>query len=106
MSKDARELFLALASLSWVETIPEDCLEAIWSVIEHESMFYLTICKLVEESLLMKSDSDASYQVHDMVSLYLDGKVTDSIRILLEEPLPEASASFCSWLIASGKEGI
>ncbi|KAJ6700981.1 hypothetical protein OIU74_012349 [Salix koriyanagi] len=33
MPGDSRRLFIALASLSWAEPVPEPCLEAVWSVL-------------------------------------------------------------------------
>lgn len=83
MPDNSRKLFIALAALSWSEPVPEACLEAIWSVLGQESMFPLVVCKLVEGSLLTKTDSDPLYKVHDMVSLYLDSKMNDSVKILV-----------------------
>ncbi|KAJ7951879.1 Disease resistance protein [Quillaja saponaria] len=106
MPDDSRKLFTSLASLSWVEPVPEACLEAIWSVLGEESLFPLVVCRLVEGSLLMKSEADPLYQVHDMVSLYLDNKISDSIELLANESKPEETASICPWLLIFGKENI
>ncbi|OVA00465.1 Disease resistance protein [Macleaya cordata] len=106
MTEHSRRLFIALAALSWVESMPEACLEALWSVLGQESLFPLIVCKLVEGSLLMKVDSYPMYQVHDMVSLYLDGKTNDAIHILLTESSPEDVASITPWFLVFGKETV
>ncbi|OMO54302.1 Disease resistance protein [Corchorus capsularis] len=106
MPVDSKRLFIALASLSWAEPVPEACIEAIWSFIGQESLFSLIVCKLVEGSLLMKVDMDPIYQVHDMVSLYLDSKTTDSIEMLLHGSKPEETAFMCPWLLIFGKENV
>lgn len=106
MPGDSRKLFIALAALSWVEPVPEVCLEVIWSVLGQESMFTLIVCKLVEGSLLMKTDTDPLYQVHDMVSLYLDSKTDDSVVLLLNESTDEETAFICPWLLIFGKQRI
>lgn len=105
MPEDSRRLFVALAALSWDETVPEACLESIWSVLGPESMFPLVVTKLVEGSLLMKTDTDPLYHVHDMVSLYLDSKTDDSVKILTESN-PEGIAFISPWLFIFGKETI
>ncbi|PON50975.1 Coatomer beta subunit [Parasponia andersonii] len=104
MPGDSRELFIALAALSWAEPVPEACVEAIWSVLGQESLFPLIVCKLVEGSLLMKTETDPLYSVHDMVVLYLDNKTNDSVKILLKESRPEETANICPWLLIFGKE--
>ncbi|KAH7565079.1 hypothetical protein ACOSP7_020806 [Xanthoceras sorbifolium] len=106
MPEDSRRLFIALAALSWAEPVPEDCVEATWSVLGQKSLFPLIVCKLVEGSLLMKTDTDPLYHVHDMVSLYLDSKTTDSVEILINESEPEETALICPWLLVFGKENI
>ncbi|KAL7162339.1 hypothetical protein ACSBR2_042758 [Camellia fascicularis] len=104
MPEDSRRLFLATAALSWAEPVPEACLEAVWSALGHVNMFPLVVCKLVEGSLLKKSDYYHLYQVHDMVSLYLDGKINDSLKILLIDLTPEGTAFISPWLFIFGKE--
>ncbi|TXG69289.1 hypothetical protein EZV62_004224 [Acer yangbiense] len=104
--EDSRQLFIALAALSWAEPVPEACVEATWSVLGQKSLFPLIVCKLVEGSLLMKADTDPLYEVHDMVSLYLDSKINDSAEILLNESKAEETASICPWLLIFGKENI
>ncbi|KAK0595683.1 hypothetical protein LWI29_009009 [Acer saccharum] len=106
MPEDSRQLFIALAALSWAEPVPEACVEATWSVLGQKSLFPLIVCKLVEGSLLMKADTDPLYEVHDMVSLYLDSKINDSAEILLNESKAEETASICPWLLIFGKEKI
>lgn len=106
MPADSKRLFTALASLSWVEPIPEACLEAIWSVLGQEILFSLTVCKLIEGSLLMKDDLDSSYQIHDMVSLYLDSKTNDSVKMLLSDSTSEENAFISPWLFIFGKEKV
>ncbi|KAK1592652.1 hypothetical protein Q3G72_028296 [Acer saccharum] len=106
MPEDSRQLFIALAALSWAEPVPEACVEATWSVLGQKSLFPLIVCKLVEGSLLMKVDTDPLYEVHDMVSLYLDSKINDSAEILLNESKAEETASICPWLLIFGKENI
>ncbi|CAK7356565.1 unnamed protein product [Dovyalis caffra] len=106
MPRDSKRLFMALASLSWAESIPEACLEAIWSVLGEENLFLLIVCKLVEGSLLIKTDMDPLYQVHDMVSLYLDSKAHDSTEILLNAYSLEETAFICPWLLIFGKENV
>ncbi|KAF3450851.1 hypothetical protein FNV43_RR06940 [Rhamnella rubrinervis] len=106
MPEDSRKLFIALAALSWAEPVPEACVEAIWSVIGQESLFPLVVCKLVEGSLLMKMETDPLYLVHDMVILYLDSKINDSVEILLNESTLEGTAYICPWLLIFGKENI
>ncbi|KAK3219481.1 hypothetical protein Dsin_013451 [Dipteronia sinensis] len=106
MPEDSRQLFIALAALSWAEPVPEACVEAMWSVLGQKSLFPLIVCKLVEGSLLMKADTDPLYEVHDMVSLYLDSKINDSAEILLNESKAEETASICPWLLIFGKENI
>lgn len=105
MPEDSRRLFIAFASLSWAEPLPEACLEAIWSVIGQENLFPLTFCKLVEGSLLMKTDATSVYQVHDMVSLYLNSKENDSV-MLLTESTAEKSAFISPWLFIFGKDAV
>ncbi|KAK9282492.1 hypothetical protein L1049_005411 [Liquidambar formosana] len=106
MPEDSKRLFIALASLSWAEPVPEACLEAIWSVLGQENLFPLIVCKLVEGSLLMKTDLYALYHVHDMVSLYLDCKTNDSVEILLTESNPEGTAFISPWLLTFGKGSV
>ncbi|KAI9161419.1 hypothetical protein LWI28_017192 [Acer negundo] len=106
MPEDSRQLFIALAALSWAEPVPEACVEATWSVLGQKSLFPLIVCKLVEGSLLMKVDTDPLYEVHDMVSLYLDSKINDSAEILLNESKAEGTASICPWLLIFGKDNI
>ncbi|KAK4839367.1 hypothetical protein QYF36_021413 [Acer negundo] len=106
MPEDSRQLFIALAALSWAEPVPEACVEATWSVLGQKSLFPLIVCKLVEGSLLMKADTDPLYEVHDMVSLYLDSKINDSAEILLNESKAEGTASICPWLLIFGKDNI
>ncbi|XP_062089816.1 uncharacterized protein LOC133796354 [Humulus lupulus] len=104
MPVDSRKLFIALAALSWAEPVPEACVEDIWSALGDDSLFPLIVCKLVEGSLLMKTETDPLYSVHDMVVLYLDSKTNDSIEILLKESKPEQVANICPWLLIFGKE--
>ncbi|KAK1576241.1 hypothetical protein Q3G72_012169 [Acer saccharum] len=106
MPEDSRQLFIALAALSWAEPVPEACVEATSSVLGQKSLFPLIVCKLVEGSLLMKADTDPLYEVHNMVSLYLDSKINDSAEILLNESKAEETASICPWLLIFGKEKI
>lgn len=106
MPRDSRRLFIALAALSWAEPVPEACLEAIWSILVQKSLFSLAVCKLVEGSLLMKDDTDPLYQVHDMVSLYLDSKTNDSIQMLINGLKAEEIAFICPWFLIFGKENI
>ncbi|KAJ6711710.1 hypothetical protein OIU79_008024 [Salix purpurea] len=106
MPGDSRRLFIALASLSWAEPVPEACLEAVWSVLGEESLFPLIVCKLVEGSLLIKTEMDPLYLVHDMVSLYLASKADDSTGILLNEYPLDETAFICPWLLVFGKENV
>ncbi|KAJ6308805.1 hypothetical protein OIU76_018402 [Salix suchowensis] len=106
MPGDSRRLFIALASLSWAEPVPEPCLEAVWSVLGEESLFPLIVCKLVEGSLLIKTEMDPLYLVHDMVSLYLASKADDSTGILLNEYPLDETAFICPWLLVFGKENV
>ncbi|CBI36281.3 hypothetical protein VitviT2T_013599 [Vitis vinifera] len=106
MPEDSRRLFIALAALSWAEPVPEACLESVWSVVGQDNLFPLVVCKLVEGSLLMKTDSFPLYQVHDMVSLYLDCRTHDSVKILLSESSPERIAFISPWLLTFGKETV
>jgi hypothetical protein len=106
MTADSRKLFTALAALSWAEHIPEACLEAIWSVLGQESLFPLIVSKLVEGSLLMKTDTDPLYQVHDMVSLYLDSKKNDSVLLLINDSGDEETSFICPWLLIFGNESV
>ncbi|KAH6829942.1 hypothetical protein C2S53_010661 [Perilla frutescens var. hirtella] len=103
---DSKRLFTALASLSWVEPVPETCLEAVWSVLGQEILFSLTVCKLVEGSLLMKDDLDSSYHIHDMVSLFLDTKTNESVKMLLTDSSSEQSTFISPWLFIFGKETV
>jgi hypothetical protein len=106
MTADSRKLFTALAALSWAEHIPEACLEAIWSVLGQESLFPLIVSKLVEGSLLIKTDTDPLYQVHDMVSLYLDSKKNDSVLLLINDSGDEETSFICPWLLIFGNESV
>ncbi|XP_068652467.1 uncharacterized protein [Aristolochia californica] len=106
MPEDSRRLFIVLAAISWVEAVPEACLEALWVVLGQDDMFPLVICKLVEGSLLIKTESYPMYHVHDMVSLYLNTKVNDAINILLIEASAECSASVAPWLFVFGKNTV
>lgn len=106
MPEDSRSLFIALAALSWAEPVPEACLEAIWSVLGQDNLFPLIVCKLVEGSLVMKTESYPLYEVHDMVSLYLDSKTNDSVKILLSDSIPEECAFISPWLFIFGKEQV
>lgn len=106
MPEDSRRLFIALATLSWAEPVPEACLESVWSVVGQANLFPLVVCKLVEGSLLMKIDSFPSYQVHDMVSLYLDCRTNDSVKILFSECSQEGIAFISPWLLTFGKETV
>ncbi|KAK1306670.1 hypothetical protein QJS10_CPA10g00396 [Acorus calamus] len=106
MDEHPRKFFISLASLSWAEPVPEPCLEALWSALGQESIFPLVACKLVEGSLLMKIDSGFMYQVHDMVSLYLDSKVNEAMQILLVDSVTNGAASVAPWLSIFGKESV
>ncbi|KAI3463387.1 hypothetical protein Pfo_020050 [Paulownia fortunei] len=106
MPTDSKILFTALAALSWVEPIPETCLEAVWSVLGQEILFSLTVCKLIEGSLLWKDDPDSLYQIHDMVSLYLDSKTNNSVKMLLTDSNSEKNAFISPWLFIFGKETV
>lgn len=106
MPADSKRLFTALAALSWVEPVPETCLEAVWSILGQEVLFSLTVCKLIEGSLLMKDDFDSSYQLHDMVSLYLDSKIKESVTMLLTDSSSGQSAFISPWLFIFGKENV
>lgn len=106
MPGDSRKLFTALAALSWAEHVPEACLEAIWAVLGQESLFSLIVSKLVEGSLLMKTDTDPLYQVHDMVSLYLDSKKNDSVLLLINDSGDEETSFIFPWLLVFGKESV
>ncbi|GAV65998.1 NB-ARC domain-containing protein [Cephalotus follicularis] len=106
MPEDSRRLFIASAALSWTDDVPEACLEAIWSVLGEAIMFPLIVCKLVEGSLLIKTDTDPLYQIHDMVSLYLDSKISNSIEILLNKSGCEETAFVWPWLLVFGKKNI
>ncbi|XP_073015452.1 uncharacterized protein [Primulina eburnea] len=106
MPVGSKKLFVALASLSWAEPIPEICLEAVWSVLGLDTLFSLTVCKLIESSLLTKVDADSSYQIHDMVSLYLDSKTNDSVKMLLTDSGSEKNAFVSPWLFIFGKETV
>ncbi|XP_058112948.1 uncharacterized protein LOC131255990 [Magnolia sinica] len=106
MPEHSQRLFFVLAALSWAEPIPEACLEALWSVLGQDSMFPLVVCKLVEGSLLIKTEAYPMYHVHDMVSLYLDGKINNAVEMLLLESSAEATASVTPWLFIFGKETV
>lgn len=106
MPEDSQRFFIILAAISWVEPVPEACLEALWSVLGQESVFPLVVCKLVEGSLLIKLDSHLLYHVHDMVALYLDNKTNDAIQSLLIESSPDGAASIAPWLFIFGKETV
>ncbi|KAG9459677.1 hypothetical protein H6P81_004185 [Aristolochia fimbriata] len=106
MPEDSRRLFVVLAAISWVEAVPEACLEALWGVLGQEDMFPLVVCKLVEGSLLIKTESYPMYHVHDMVSLYLTTKVNDAVNNLLVEVAAECAASVAPWLFVFGKDTI
>lgn len=106
MPEHSQKIFVALATISWAEPVPEACLEALWSVLGQDSMFPLVVCKLVEGSLLIKTESYPMYHVHDMVSLYLDSKTNTGIEIMLIESTTEGSASVAPWLFVFGKETV
>ncbi|XP_031473046.1 uncharacterized protein LOC116245680 [Nymphaea colorata] len=106
MLASSRKLFIILAAVAWEEPVPEACLEALWVVLGNCNLFPLEVCKLVESSLLIKADSYLAYHVHDMVSLYLDGKVDDAVKILLIDSTMDDSASVSPWLFAFGKERV
>ena len=44
------------------------------------------------------------YHVHDRVSLYLENKVHDAIKMLLMDAIFEASAAVAPWFFVFGKE--
>lgn len=106
MPIDSKKLFVALASLSWAEPIPEICVEAVWSVLGPNVLFSLTVCKLIESSLLTKVDVHSSYQIHDMVSLYLDSKTNDSVKMLPTDLESEKNVFVSPWLFIFGKETV
>lgn len=106
MPVDSKRLFIALSALSWAGPVPEACVEAVWSFLGQESLFSLIVSKLVEGSLLIKVDMDPLYQVHDMVSLYLDSKTTESTEMLLHGSTPEKAAFIFPWLLIFGKENV
>ncbi|CAN6457243.1 unnamed protein product [Victoria cruziana] len=106
MPASSRKLFIILAAVAWDEPVPEACLEALWVVLGNCSLFPLEVRKLVESSLLIRADSYLAYHVHDMVSLYLDSKVDDAVKILLIDSKTNDSASVSPWLFAFGKERV
>ncbi|XWS16433.1 hypothetical protein CRYUN_Cryun34aG0086900 [Craigia yunnanensis] len=106
MPVDSKRLFIALSALSWAGPVPEACVEAVWSFLGQDSLFSLIVCKFVEGSLLIKVDMDPLYQVHDLVSLYLDSKTSESTEMLLHGSTPEKTAFICPWLLTFGKENV
>ncbi|CAA6671747.1 unnamed protein product [Spirodela intermedia] len=90
MPEDSRRLFMILAAISWAEPVPEICLEVL--------------CKLVEGSLLIKTNPE--YHVHDMVALYLEGKVNGAVETLLTGSSDEAAAAVAPWLFVFGKDEV
>ncbi|GLJ43884.1 hypothetical protein SUGI_0914780 [Cryptomeria japonica] len=112
MASHSRDLFIAFAALSWAEPVPEICLEAVWSALGQDSNFLLVANKLIEGSLLTKgslltrAETHEMYHLHDMVSLYLDNKVHDALKMLLIDARPEASAAVAPWLFVFGKEKV
>ena len=65
--------------------------------------------KIIESSLLSKGylftkmETYMMYHVHDMVSLYLENKVHDAIKMLLMGARSEASAAVAPWVLSLGK---
>ncbi|MQM13202.1 hypothetical protein Taro_046124 [Colocasia esculenta] len=106
MPENSQRLFITLAAISWTEPVPEVCLEVLWSVLGPDSVFPLVVCKLVEGSLLIKTDTNPGYLVHDMVALYLESKTSDAIEILLIGSSNEAAAAVAPWLLVFGAEKI
>ncbi|XP_078428845.1 uncharacterized protein LOC144701041 [Wolffia australiana] len=104
MPDDSRVLFTILAAISWVEPVPEICLEALWSALGLGSFFPLAVGKLVEGSLLMKAD--LGYLVHDMVALYLESMMSNAIETLLTGSSDKAMAGAAPWLFIFGKEEV
>ena len=71
-----RNIFTTFAALSWIELVPDVCLEAVWLVSGQDSTFLLTVSKLIESSLLSKgslftkAETYMMYHVHDMVCIH------------------------------------
>ncbi|XAR50569.1 hypothetical protein NMG60_11004924 [Bertholletia excelsa] len=86
----SRRLFIALAAVSWAEPLPEACLKSILSVLGRESLFSFVVCKLVEGSLLKKTDY---YHL-----------INESVHILLIDSTPEGAAFVSPWLYVFGRE--
>uniref|UniRef100_A0A1D1XP08 Putative disease resistance protein At1g59620 n=1 Tax=Anthurium amnicola TaxID=1678845 RepID=A0A1D1XP08_9ARAE len=105
MPEHSQSLFVILASVSWAEPVPEICLEVLWSALGHDSIFPLVVCKLVEGSLLIKTDTDTGYHVHDMVALYLDSKTSNAIELLIGCS-NEVAAAVAPWLFVFGKDRV
>ncbi|XP_024517751.1 probable disease resistance RPP8-like protein 2 isoform X1 [Selaginella moellendorffii] len=104
MEKETREFFTAFAALSWVEPIPEPCLEEMWRALGLQGTFRLAIGALLKGSLIGKHKSSYSYIIHDMVALYLAEKDLESLELL---KLPDSSrelATVAPWLYRYGKE--
>ena len=111
MACHARDLFTAFAALSWVELVLEVFLEAVWSALGQDNTFLLAAGKFIESSMLSKgslftkAETYMMYHVHVMVSLYLENKVHDAIKMLLMDARSEASAAAVApWLFVFGKE--
>ncbi|KAI0487837.1 hypothetical protein KFK09_027660 [Dendrobium nobile] len=104
MPEQSRTFFLDLAAISWTEPVPEACLEALWTVLGQVTLFPLIMSKLVEGSLVIKMDTQLSYHVHDMVSLYLENKTEDAISRILMKSSADSAASIAPWLFIFGKE--
>ncbi|XP_024520930.1 uncharacterized protein LOC9639551 [Selaginella moellendorffii] len=104
MEKETREFFTAFAALSWVEPIPEPCLEEMWRALGLQGTFRLAIGALLKGSLIGKHKSSYSYIIHDMVALYLAEKDHERLELL---KLPDSSielATVAPWLYRYGKE--
>lgn len=104
MPEQSRTFFLALAAISWTEPVPEACLEALWTVLGQVTLFPFIMSKLVEGSLVIKMDTQSSYHVHDMVSLYLENKTEDAVSRILMKSSADSAASIAPWLFIFGKE--
>ncbi|KAK3156313.1 hypothetical protein QOZ80_2AG0105530 [Eleusine coracana subsp. coracana] len=106
MPENSKSFFMVLAAISWEEPVPEACLESIWSALMQDNLFSLVVSKLVEGSLIIKLEDQLLYHMHDMVSLYLDGKTNDAVRTLLSESFSEYAALVAPWLSVFGKDTV
>ncbi|KAJ7297372.1 hypothetical protein O6H91_Y060800 [Diphasiastrum complanatum] len=103
MEKETKDLFKALAALSWLQPVPVACLQALWVGLGWSNPFMLQARELVRRCLLQRTPDFSHFSLQQTVSLYLETEAHTAVKRLLTSSSPEIHASVAPWLFFFGK---